>query len=234
MKKYLLWDFDCTLAYRDGKWSKTIQEILISHRINISYDSIHAFMTRGLPWHEYEKSHNELLGNKTWWEHVEHYLESVFIKLGVKESHARNYAKEFKDYYLLIDKWHVYEDTVLALEKLMNEGYTHIIASNHVPELDELVSKLGLSSYFEKVYSSANMDYDKPNVKFYQQILHEIGEYDEIFMIGDNYNADVRGAKHAGIPAILVRSENTLGYEYYAKDLNDVGMVLDKIKNTKR
>lgn len=233
MRKYILWDFDCTLAYRDGKWTQTMADILNSHRINIAYDSIQAFMSRGLPWHEFEKSHTELLGNKTWWEHVENYLESVFVILGIKENNAKVYAKEFKERYLEISKWHVYEDTIPTLEKLSDEGYIHIIASNHVPELKALCDQLGLTKYFATIYSSANMEYDKPNVKFYQQILQDLDYPEDIVMIGDNYNADVRGAKHAGIDAILARSDNTLHYEYYAQTLSDVEEVLIKIKNNK-
>ncbi|MFQ9922811.1 MAG: HAD family hydrolase [Beduini sp.] len=233
MKKYILWDFDCTLAYRDGKWSKTMNDILVSHRINIAYDSLRAFMGRGLPWHEFERPHTELLGNKTWWEHVESYLESVFVILGVREVHAKAYAKEFKDRYLDLSQWHVYEDTVETLEKLSEEGYTHIIASNHVPELKQLCEQLNLDQYFEKIYSSALMEYDKPNVKFYQEILNDLNNPEDIVMIGDNYNADIRGAKHAGITAILVRSENTLHYEHYSKDLKGVADLLEKIKNAK-
>lgn len=233
MKKYILWDFDCTLAFRDGKWTKTMDDILQSHRIVLPYDSISTFMKKGLPWHEFEKPHTELLGNKTWWEHVDQYLESVFLTLGLKEAHAVAYAKEFKEVYLDVSKWHLYEDTIPTLERLTALGYTHIIASNHVPELIDLCDYLELTPHFEKIYSSANMNYDKPNVKFYQEILSELDEYDDIVMVGDNYNADVRGAKHAGLEAILARSENTLGYTYHASDLIQVEELLEKIKIAK-
>ena len=230
MKKYLLWDFDCTLAFRDGKWSSTMQEILNAHHIHVPYDSIHAFMTRGLPWHEFEKSHSELLGNKTWWGHVENYLAKVFINLGVKEHLAVSFSKEFKEVYLDQSKWHLYEDTISTLDELTKQGYHHIIASNHVPELATLVKQLGIDTYFDEIYTSAKMNYDKPNVKFYQEIIQDLDEPQEIVMIGDNYNADVRGAKHAKLKAILVHNENTLHYEYYAQDLKDIPNCLKELE----
>ncbi len=233
MKKYILWDFDCTLAYRDGKWSKTMNDILVSHRINIAYDTLKAFMSRGLPWHEFDKSHTELLGNKTWWEHIEKHLTDVFMKLGIKEGNAKSFAKEFKESYLDITKWHVYDDVKETLEILSKEGYTHVIASNHVPELQDLCEQLEIDQYFEKIYTSALMEYDKPNVKFYQEILNDLDDPSDIIMVGDNYNADIRGAQHAGIPAILVRSDNALHYAYYSKDLAGVITQLEKIEKAK-
>lgn len=222
MKKYILWDFDCTLVYRDGKWSKTLQEVLEKHSITISYDTLHQYMDHGLPWHDYQIPHTELFLNQTWWEYVNHYLANILISLGFNHHEAMNYASEFKDAYLAIDKWHVYEDTIPTLEKLKSMGYTHIIASNHVPELAELCDKLGLISYVDSIYSSANMNFDKPHPGFYQTILNDLHHPKSIVMIGDNYQADVLGAKQVGIKGILVRSENKNNYEYYAKTLVDV------------
>lgn len=229
MKKYIFWDFDCTLAYRDGKWTKTMNDILVDHRINIPYDAIRAYMTRGLPWHEFDKPHTELLGDNSWWEHVNKYLESVFINLGLKEAAAKTYALEFKDRYLDISKWSVYDDTIETLEKLSKQGFTHIIASNHVPELEMLCDQLGLTPYFEKIYTSALLEYDKPHVKFYYQILEDLPDCKNPIMVGDNYNADVRGAIHAGLQAILVRSENTVSYEHYSADLTEIEETINKI-----
>ena len=51
------------------------------------------------------------------------------------------------------------------------------------------------------------MGYEKPNPAFYK-VIESFGRYDEYYMIGDNYIADIQGALDYGINAVLVRSEN--------------------------
>jgi ribonucleotide monophosphatase NagD (HAD superfamily) len=41
-------------------------------------------------------------------------------------------------------------------------------------------------------------------------------------MIGDNYDADVLGAKSVGFDAIMVLKENTMNYEKYAETLDGI------------
>lgn len=228
MKKYILWDFDCTLAYRDGKWTQTLFELLQKHKQNIPYEVVKLMMQRKLPWHEFEKSHQQLFKGKQWWEYVDQYIEDSLKQLGVKQ--AGNIAKEFKGHYLDLQYWHLYPNTIETLEKLSALGYTHVIASNHVPELNELCEQLGISQYFETIFNSAFMEYEKPNIKFYQEILRKLEVPSTKIMIGDNYNADIRGALRANIPAILLKEDNILNYRYYARSIEQVVEVIKNIE----
>lgn len=225
--KYILWDFDCTLAYRDGKWTKTMDDLLKQNKINIPYDSLKPFLQKGLPWHEYEKSHKELFKKDTWWEYVNKYLENILITLGI--SKAKEIASAFKDHYLDIQYWHLYDDTIQTLETLKEAGYIHIIASNHVPELPLLLQQLNLTQYFDHIYCSAMMNYEKPNVHFFKEIFNDLGYDHEYIMIGDNYNADIRAAKHANIQkAILVHNPNKMRYEDACENLYEVIELLNE------
>jgi putative hydrolase of the HAD superfamily len=94
--------------------------------------------------------------------------------------------------------------------------------SNHVPELEALVKSLGIRDYFVKVYSSAHMGYEKPNLKIYERVLFDLHDAESITMIGDSYTADIQGAKRAGIEAILVRKGNDYNYERYFSTLKEL------------
>ncbi len=231
MKKYILWDFDCTLGYRDGKWTQTLNDLLKANHNNIPYDTIKPFMQTGLPWHEFEKSHKELFRGLSWWEYVEKYLTSVLDRLGVHKS--KHIASQFRSHYLDLKYWHLYDDTCKTLEELSAMGYTHIIASNHVPELPELVEQLGIGQYFEKIYSSANMQYDKPNIHFFREILGDLEKDSDIIMIGDDYNSDIRGGKHSGInKAILVHNPNQMRYEFSCNNLEEIPALIQECEKT--
>ena len=57
-KKYLLWDFDNTLAYRDGMWGQTIYDLLQEYGYSsIRLEDIRPLLTSGFPWHTPEISH---------------------------------------------------------------------------------------------------------------------------------------------------------------------------------
>ncbi|AKB43940.1 HAD family hydrolase [Methanosarcina vacuolata] len=226
-KKYLLWDFDNTLAYRDGMWGQTIYDLLQEHGYgSIKLEDIRPLLTRGFPWHTPEISHEEFLGGVQWWDYMTLHFSKIIHEIGVNETLSAEIAGQIKMKYLYIEKWHLYDDTIPCLERAVSKGYENIIVSNHVPELSSLVRDLGISDYFFQVYSSAQIGYEKPNIQIYRRVLEKLEDTSEVTMIGDSYIADVEGAINAGIKAILVRKENTHNYQNYCKSLDEIDAIL--------
>lgn len=147
------------------------------------------------------------------------------LALGLKgidnEADLLKLTLQFKDEYLNIDAWHLYDDTVENLEYAINHGYTNYVLSNHVPELEELVTGLGIRAYFKEVITSGKVGYEKPHREMFKEI-YKYGRFDSFYMIGDSYEADIMGALNFGINAILVRKENVNQYDKYSKDLKGV------------
>ena len=92
-----------------------------------------------------------------------------------------------------------------ALKQLQDVGWTHVILSNHVPELPDIVTTLGLSPYITRIFTSALLGYEKPHPQAFRYVLDELHNPAVVWMIGDNPEADIAGAEASGIPAILVR-----------------------------
>jgi len=209
MKKYLLWDFDNTLAYRDGMWTQTIYELLQEEGMAaIKLEDISPHLRTGFPWHTPELSHEEFFKGNSWWEHMNLYFSKIIFKLGADEILACKISSRIKEKYLDASKWSLYEDTIPCLIHAKEKGYENIIVSNHVPELVELVEKLGLTDFFSEIYTSAKIGFEKPNINFFKKVLNELGETSNVIMIGDNYRADVEGATNAGIKAVLIDRKN--------------------------
>lgn len=220
MAKYLLWDFDGTLAYRDGMWSSTIYELLIENGFyDFKVDDIKPHLQSGFPWHSPEMSHEEFFDGKKWWEYMNEHFTEILRKLGIQGDAAVRISNCIRERYLDINKWHVYDDTVYCLKRALDKGYSNIILSNHVPELEDLVKNLNIGDYFIKIYSSANIGYEKPNEKIFEKVLMNLNDIESITMIGDSYIADIQGAKEAGIDAILVRKSNNFNYDKYFASL---------------
>jgi putative hydrolase of the HAD superfamily len=217
---HILIDFDETLAYRDGKWTATIYQILQNNGYtDITEKMIEPFTHYGFPWHNHEISHRDLFKEKSWWEYMDQLIGQIIINAGVEPYHAPDLAVQFKDYYLDINYWNVFDDTIPFLEAV-TKNHKCYIASNHVPELSVLVENLNLSKYFTRIFNSAYIGFEKPNRMFFESILKELRcKKDEVFMIGDSFNADITGAVNFGIRAVLVRCKNTYDYKYCAPNL---------------
>ncbi len=107
--------------------------------------------------------------------------------------------------YTRLDRWTVFPDTVLALERLRVLGWRTAILSNHCPELPELVRGLGLWDYFDAVLTSAATGFEKPNPTAYALGVKALDRPDVVWMVGDSPEADIAGARRCGIPGVLVR-----------------------------
>jgi putative hydrolase of the HAD superfamily len=109
--------------------------------------------------------------------------------------------------------WALFDDTLPALERLTQAGWTHAILSNHVPELRAMVAGLGLEDVVAFISCSAETGYEKPHEQAFASVLDSLRP-DEAWMVGDNVVADVLGAEAVGIPAVLVRRPDPRARRY--------------------
>lgn len=97
----------------------------------------------------------------------------------------------------------LYDETILALERLSKAGVEAIVVSNHVWKLPEIVKALGAGALVAGVVSSARVGARKPHPLIYQHALRlTSAQPDESVMVGDSLTADVAGAERAGIHGV--------------------------------
>ncbi|WP_341528562.1 HAD family hydrolase [Nostoc sp. UHCC 0302] len=222
--KYLLWDFDNTLGYREGMWSGTLHSVLESNGIcNIKLEDVRRLLKNGFTWHYPETPHNIFFNGRAWWEYMTEYFVEIYEKLGISKKDAIKFAALVQREYKNLSKWHIYDDVISTLEVANSNNYQNVILSNHIPELDEIIDNLGIKDYFTSIYTSGKIGYEKPNLQVYDYVIKDLKiEKTQCLMIGDNYDADVAGALRAGIKAILVRKPNENNYRFYCKDVNGI------------
>jgi len=228
-KTCLLWDFDGTLVYRDGLWTASLSAVLESNGYkDFDRNLISEAMQPHYPWVKHEMAHSEYFGDLSWWEYIEKcVVKKALEAIGItKKQENERLAGSFKDEYLRLDAWYLFDDTLRNLERSIDAGYDNVILSNHTPELAMLAEHLNIPQYFEHIITSALVGYEKPNPKFYD-IIKTFKGYDEYYMIGDNYKADILGAKNYGLKAIMVRTENAGNYPLYSEGLDGVWEFID-------
>ena len=202
----LIWDFDGTLAYQEGKWSgamlAAMNELAPGHGLTLK--DVRPLMHSGFPWDEPEKLHPELTDPQAWWTFLEAYLVRVALALGFTGDQAQRIARRVHRVQADSRSYHLYPDTLATLDRLKREGYRMIILSNHVPELPQIVRGLGLTDAFEAVLGSAQTAVEKPHPQAFRLEMETLGNPTAAVMIGDNPIADGQGALQAGLQPLLV------------------------------
>jgi putative hydrolase of the HAD superfamily len=220
--KYLMWDFGRTLSNHGAVWSNSVLEVL--HREypekTVTRDRIKPYFGKGFPWHTPEIAHDHIKNADQWWlELMQPILNQVFTVLEIPEDQFEALMQAARQECLDPKRWTLYDDVIPTLEKLSSLGWKHVILSNHVPELEEIVQKLEIRHFFEHVFTSGIVGFEKPNPRFFDFALSSIGAENQIIMIGDNPEHDIEGAAQFGIPGILVRDTENGAREWVLDDL---------------
>lgn len=90
-----------------------------------------------------------------------------------------------------------------TLEELASAGYRLHVLSNNSSILTWQLSSIGITDYFDTITWSEEAGVEKPDPRIFEISLERIGAAaDKVVYVGDSFQADVVGAKGAGIVAI--------------------------------
>ena len=226
--RFLIWDFDGTLGYRAGRWSSALQAVLQEARPGQGFDGelLGAHLRRGFPWHTPEAPHPETSSPDAWWNALLPVFVDAFEAGGLDPSTSEELAGRVRNAYVDPRHWRLFDDAVPALRELSSLGWTHLILSNHVPELPEILHNLGLDGHLHRVFNSAESGYEKPHPRAFDGVLEVVAGADAAWMVGDNPVADARGAEAVGLPAILVRGPKR-GAPHHRENLSGIAEIVE-------
>ena len=206
-QRVVFWDFDGTLAYREGlfRWEliKLLDEHVPGH--GATAEDLIPHLNFRFPWHNPYEPHPGLSTPEVWWSGIEAAFAKAFAAVGVDVNFTRKLAWLAHQRYIDPQSFKLYDDTLPALEYLRERGWQNVILSNHVPELSQIVESIGLDNFITRCISSAQVGYEKPNPAIFQIALELTNNPQVAWMVGDRIDADVRGAEAVGINSILVR-----------------------------
>jgi putative hydrolase of the HAD superfamily len=208
-QKTLIWDFDGTLAFRSGGWTGALLSVLgeAEPALEVQAEDIRSNLQSGFPWHAPENAHPNLSPDE-WWQELEPLFARAFRAAGLKNGHTLDLARKVRHAYVEPGAWQLFDDTLPALEALSRQGWSHVLLTNHVPELPDLLDRLNLSAHFAQVFNSAQTGYEKPNPKAFRVVMDWLGPGASVLMVGDSFAADILGAREAGLPSVLVRKQH--------------------------
>ncbi len=204
----VLFDLDGTLRHNQPSSFETFTEYLQELGQPLSLAQIQ----HGERWNHYYwavspnlKADLAAFGGETeefWIRHAERQLRVMKVKGDVRAL-AQHITTHFMVNY---SPDHLVPDDVIpSLIRLRAAGYALGLVSNRVEPLDAVVAELGFKGFFHFTLSAGQAECWKPNPKIFlraaamAKCLPEAAVY-----VGDNYYADIEGARSAGMHPVLI------------------------------
>ena len=85
----------------------------------------------------------------------------------------------------------------------------------------DIVEKYSLDQYFDHIFLSCDTGMLKTDKAFFPMIIEKLGmAADDLVMVGDSMESDIRSAQTAGIKCVLVDRNNRMSYENRISNLS--------------
>lgn len=135
-------------------------------------------------------------------------LQELLAEKGHPDTRAASIRRALDAFYAHTQpNWILEEDTLLTLRTLEAGGYRLGLVSNAGDNQDvcQLLDRFKIGPFFDFVLTSAACSYRKPHPRIFELAL---GHWDippqEIAMVGDSLEADIRGAQAFGMFGIWI------------------------------
>ncbi len=182
--------------------------------------------------------------NKSQWELLEKKLktrEEILtdrFTIFFSETGADIDAKSAREIYEnLLGNGHFFIDGAESLLDTLYGKYRLYLASNGTEAVQtRRIALSGIEKYFEKIFISQAIGYDKPAREYFEKCFSMIPDFsrEEAIIIGDSLSSDIKGGINAGIKTCLYnpkRKENSSGTipDFEVTSLSEIPKLLERI-----
>ncbi|WP_271765361.1 YjjG family noncanonical pyrimidine nucleotidase [Aquimarina algiphila] len=142
------------------------------------------------------------------------------FSIGVIDDISEDYINFLPLHNYLID------GTQDLLEYLNPKYELHIITNGFEEVQNQKLLNSGIRHYFNTITNSEETGVKKPNPFIFEQAIQKSGaKFDNSIMIGDNYEADIRGAEAVGL--------DTICFNYHKEELPFQNIQVSELKEIK-
>ena len=207
--KHLFFDLDHTLWDFNANAAESLTELYdffnLESRAIESFDQFYSIYINHnkILWSRYEKGYisvEELKWRRMWRTLLDFHISDEKL------------AKDMSQYFLesLPTKKRVFEYTYEILDYLTEKNYSlHLITNGFEKTQRSKLNSSELTKYFNCIITSECSNSVKPKKEIFDFALNKThGKTEESIMIGDNPEADILGAKNAGMDQIFVNYVN--------------------------
>jgi HAD superfamily hydrolase (TIGR01549 family) len=139
------------------------------------------------------------------------YAKRQLVAMKVEDGNADRWAKQISQYMLenYTSEDAIPDDVVPTLQALKRAEYTLGLLTNRTNPIDEYLAESGLDQHLDFWVVSGTVDAWKPSPEIFYYTLGVARSLpSKAVYIGDNYYADVEGARSAKIQPVLIDPDN--------------------------
>ena len=142
--------------------------------------------------------------------HPQHRHDFTWLRIEALKYHAADAGYDesmahatFEEFYRVRNEVVLYEDALPALDRLRTRYRLFAISNGNAD-----VARIGLGHCFERSLAARDAGMLKPDPRIFQQLLATAGlAVDEVVHVGDDPEADVEGARAAGLRPVWLNRE---------------------------
>lgn len=225
-KKHLFFDLDHTIWDFDKNAEETLHDLYFKYK----FDDLFNIPTSDSFIETYTVNNHRVWGlyhhgkiDKPTLRYLR--FADTFTQLGVDPS---MFPTEFEEEYLAIcpTKTNLFPNAHETLAYLKDKYTLHLISNGFKEACEKKLEHSKLAPYFNTIVISEIVGINKPDPRIFEHALQNgQAQREQAVMIGDNIDADVRGAQNAGIEAIFfnpLEVEKPGDINYMIKDLKEL------------
>ena len=208
MLKAIFFDLDGTIRYNEPRGT----DVFSAHAAQLGMRVREDDLLRAMRWeHFYWASSQELLDDQRRYGRMsedfwKRYSLRQLVALGASSAQALKLASKMAQY--MNDSYNpenvVPDELHEVLQNLNDAGYKLGVISNREKPLDDTLTEIGLAAYFGLALASGEIDAWKPDPEIFLHACKRLEvQPDEAAYVGDNYFADIVGARSAGLTPVL-------------------------------
>ena len=191
--KILLFDLDDTLLDFAANEADSLNKLFREHGLELSYELLQVYRSvNNQLWSDYERGLiplNEVLNTR---------FTHTLLNIGQSGSGS---AWETR-YRALLGEGAQLMDGAYELCQSLSASHRLFVITNGVTETQiKRLERSGLSEYFEAVFTSQSIGFQKPSKEYFHYVAAHIRDFSasDALVIGDSLNTDIIGGIAAGI-----------------------------------
>ena len=222
--KAVLIDIDNTLFHFDESSYKALKKAFAAYGVDFTREMFRDYEAlNDHYWKLFERG--EIERARLFYERFDVY----FARIGLKAD-----GKEFDHLYRvhLSEGYDLMPHAVELLQALHGKYKVFVVTNGDAMTQDARIEGAGLGKYFDGVFVSERVGYQKPDKAFFDAVFAAIGEEYRTcsLLVGDSLSSDMQGGRNAGIPTCFYGSRDKADErcDYVVGDLLDILPILEK------
>lgn len=217
----LLFDVDDTLLDFQAAENQALKGLFAEIKYPLTDDMVTYFRT--LNEHMWQRFELGQLDRQT-------LVNTRFTKLFAHFNEAVDGIKYEKIYREFLNQGHQLEPHAVELLNSLKDQFNLFVVSNGIGSVQQhRLNDSGLTTYFEHIFVSEEVGYQKPRIEFFDFIAQHISGFTpkNSLIIGDSLTSDIQGGANAGIDSVwfnpaLQPNHSSVSPTYQIDDLLDL------------